>query len=163
MAEDKPGLRETAAPGSRLSFGNALPGLGIALCFAISAIFVRNGLEVLPSPLLGVTLGIVASVLAYGFWLFWISRRRRFSPVSHSGLFFQILAGVLIGLGTWARYIATDLTEVGVVLALGRVNTPLVLLLSPLFFGRKLEQVTLKVWIGAGLIVLGSLVLTFWG
>jgi uncharacterized membrane protein len=74
---------------------------------------------------------------------------------------FQILAGVLIGLGTWARYIATDLTEVGVVLALGRINTPLVLALSPLFFGRKLEHVTIKVWIGAGLIVLGSLALTF--
>jgi uncharacterized membrane protein len=164
MAEPdgRPAPAQTAEFGSRLSAANALPGLGVALCFSISAILVRNGLEALPSPLLGVTLGIVASVLAYGPWLAWISRRRKFAPVSRPAFFFQALAGVLIGLGTWARYIATDLTEVGVVLALGRINTPLVLLLSPLFFGRLQEPVTVKVWIGAGLIVLGSLVLTFW-
>jgi uncharacterized membrane protein len=145
----------------RLSFADALPGLGIALCFAISAIFVRYGLEGLPSPLLGVTLGITAAVLAYAPWLALYGRGRKFARLSPAGVAFQILAGVLIGLGTWARYIATDLTEVGVVLALGRINTPLVLLLSPLFFGRKHEPVTVRVWIGAGLIVLGSLILTF--
>ncbi len=161
MAEPELKALPGTGPQARLSWSSALPGLGIALCFAISAIFVRRGLEGLPSPLLGVTLGIVAAVLAYGPWLFFTSRRRKPARLSLTGLGFQILAGVLIGLGTWARYIATDLTEVGVVLALGRINTPLVLLLSPLFFGRKLERVTLKVWIGAALIVLGSLVLTF--
>jgi uncharacterized membrane protein len=160
MAEDE-ARRAVAAASPRLSWRDALPGLGIALCFAISAIFVRNGLAGLASPLLGVTLGIIAAVLAYWPWLFWLRRRQRFGPLTVAGVGFQILAGVLIGVGTWARYIATDLTEVGVVLALGRINTPLVLLLSPWFFGYRQEPVTLRVWIGAGLIVLGSLVLTF--
>jgi uncharacterized membrane protein len=166
MAEINPlpattGKKEGAS--RRLSLIDALPGLGVALCFSISAILVRNGLNAYNSPLMGVTIGIVASVLGYAPWLWWISRRRKFSPVSRSAIFYQALAGVLIGLGTWARYIATDLTEIGVVLALGRINTPMVLLLSPLFFGRVKEPVTLQVWIGAGLIVAGSLVTIFWG
>jgi uncharacterized membrane protein len=151
------------AVSQRLSLVDALPGLGVAFCFSISAILVRNGLNAYNSPLMGVTIGIVASVLGYAPWLWWISRRRKFAPVSRSAVFYQALAGVLIGLGTWARYIATDLTEIGVVLALGRINTPMVLLLSPLFFGRVKEPVNLQVWIGAGLIVAGSLVTIFWG
>lgn len=164
MAESDPFL--TAGNGKipddhRMRLVDALPGLGIALNFSISAILVRNGLEAFPSPLLGVTVGILAALLAYGAWMLWIRSRRTFHPLNQTAWIFQILAGVLIGLGTWARYIATDLTEVGVVLALGRINTPLVLLLSPLFFGRKQEPVTVKVWVGAGLIILGSVVLVW--
>jgi uncharacterized membrane protein len=140
----------------RIRLLDALPGLGVAFCFSISAILVRNGLEVFPYPLLGVTIGMLASVFAFGIWLLWISRRTIFNKPSRATWFFQILAGVFIGLGTWARYIATDLTEVGVVLALGRVNTPLVLLIAPFLFGRHQEPVTLKIWIGAGLIIFGS-------
>lgn len=138
-----------------------LPGLGIALCFSISAILVRNGLNAFPSPLLGVTIGMFAAVIVYGGWLLVLSRSQHFAPISRRVWLIQLLAGLLIGLGTWARYIAMDLTEIGIVLALGRVNTPLVLLLSPLLFGRKKEPVTLTVWAGAGLIILGSLVLIF--
>lgn len=138
-----------------------MPGLGIALSFAISALLVRNGLLAFPYPLLGVTIGMLAAVLAYGSWLLWVSRRGEFTSASWTAWFFQALAGILIGVGTWTRYIATDLTEIGAVLALGRVNTPLVLLLSPLLFGHKQEPVTVKVWLGAGLIIMGSVLLIF--
>lgn len=104
---------------------------------------------------------MLAAVIFYGGWLFFLARRQHFAAVSRRAWMIQLLAGLLIGLGTWARYIAMDLTEIGVVLALGRVNTPLVLLLSPLLFGRKKEPVTLTVWLGAGLIILGSLFLIF--
>jgi uncharacterized membrane protein len=152
---------ETPREQSRWRVLDFLPGLGIALCFSISAILVRNGLNAFPSPLLGVTIGMFAAVVFYGGWLFFLSRSQHFAPVSRRTWVIQLLAGLLIGLGTWARYIAMDLTEIGIVLALGRINTPLVLLLSPLLFGRKNEPVTLTVWLGAGLIVIGSLVLIF--
>ena len=154
---------ETQQKQSGLQVLDFLPGLGIALCFSISAILVRNGLEAFPSPLLGVTIGMFAAVIFYGGWLLILSRSRHFTPVSRRIWLIQLLAGLLIGLGTWARYIAMDLTEIGIVLALGRINTPLVLLLSPLLFGRKKEPVTVKVWVGAGLIILGSLILIFAG
>lgn len=154
---------ETQAEQGGLHVLDFLPGLGIALCFSISAVLVRNGLNAFPSPLLGVTIGMFAAVIFYGAWLLVLSRRQHFAPVSRRTWLIQLLAGLLIGLGTWARYIAMDLTSIGIVLALGRINTPLVLLLSPLLFGRKKEPVTLTVWLGAGLIILGSLVLIFTG
>ena len=46
---------------------------------------------------------------------------------------------------------------------LGRLNVPVVILLTPLLVGRAAENVTLRVWAGAVLIVAGSLVLNFFG
>ncbi len=137
----------------------SLFGLATAICFAISPIFIRGGLQGLPSPLLGVTLGMIACVLAYGILL---SLRRRPSAsglIPGDALFFQILAGVMVGLSTWARWIALDLAPVGTVLALGRISIPVVLLLAPLAVGQHLEQVTTRIWTGAALIVGGSLLL----
>jgi drug/metabolite transporter (DMT)-like permease len=65
-----------AAPGRAAAAWTASAfGLGAALCWAISPILVRRGLEGLPSPLLGVTIGLVAATLAYGIAL--LPRRRR--------------------------------------------------------------------------------------
>jgi uncharacterized membrane protein len=49
------------------------------------------------------------------------------------------------------------------VLALGRLNVPVVILLSPILVGKAQENVTVRVWIGAILIVAGSLILNFYG
>lgn len=51
---------------SKITWRNSLYGLGTAVCFSISPIFIRGGLEQLPSPLLGVTVGMSFSALAYG-------------------------------------------------------------------------------------------------
>lgn len=141
----------------------SLFGLGTALCFAISPIFIRNGLKGLPSPLLGVTIGMVTCVIAYGLTLLLLHGRPRGTPVPLNVLLLQFAAGGLVGLSTWARWIALDLAPVAVVLALGRINVPVVILLSPLLIGRKLERVTARVWVGAALIVSGSLLLIFYG
>ncbi len=140
-----------------------LYGLGTALSFSISPIFIRRGLDNLPSPLLGVTIGMMASTLAYGIVLFLRRNHSPHEPIPRKALMFQITAGVLVGLSTWARWLALDIAPVGVVLALGRLNVPVVILLSPLLVGQQLERVNLRVWLGAALIVAGSLVLTFFG
>lgn len=143
----------------------SLFGLGTAVCFAISPVFIRAGLEGLPSPLLGVTIGMIVCVVAYGATLL-VRRRQSVTPsvsVPRAALALQIVAGMLVGLSTWARWLALDLAPVAVVIALGRLNVPLVLVLAPLMLGRRLEPVTLRVWLGAGLIIAGSLVLIFAG
>ena len=68
---------------------------------------------------------------------------------------------MLVGLSTWARWFALDLAPVGVVVALGRLNVPIVIGLSPLLIGQHLEQVTYKVWLGGGLIIAGAFILAF--
>ena len=145
-----------------VTWRNSLFGIGTAICFAISAIFIRNGLEGLPSPLLGVTIGMVSTTLAYGVLLLFRRSQIRQGPIPHGELLIQLLAGAAVGLSTWARWIALDLAPVAVVLALGRLNVPVVLLLAPLLVGRSAERVTARVWLGAALIVAGAVLLNLY-
>ena len=127
----------------------------------MSSIFIRNGLKDLDSPLLGVTVGMVITTLAYGIILVVRRRPLHLKAISTDAILFQLVAGVLVGLATWVRWVALDMAPVAVVLGLGRLNVPVVILLSPLVVGRKQERVTGRVWLGAGLIVAGSLLLNF--
>jgi drug/metabolite transporter (DMT)-like permease len=148
------------AGGGREAHGvDALPGLACALMWAISPVLTIEGLDGLDAPLLGVTLGMVASVLAYGVFL--LGRRRRLSGavLAPDVLAFKVAAGALVALATWWRWLAIDGTDVAVVLALALVSVPIVLFLSPLLVGRHLERVTRQVWLGAGLVVGGALAL----
>jgi uncharacterized membrane protein len=153
---------EDSTAGITVTWRRSLFGLGTALCFATSAIFIRAGLEDLPSPLLGVTVGMVVTASAYGIILVFRRGPRRLGSVARDAMFFQLAAAALIGLSTWARWVALDMAPVAVVLALGRLNVPVVILLSPLLVGRQQEQVTAQVWLGAGLIIIGSLILNFY-
>ena len=136
-------------------------GLGTAICFAFSAVFIRAGLEELDSPLLGVTVGMVISTIAYGIIL--IIQREKQSKVNifQSLMLYQILAGVFVGLATWMRWVSLDLAPVGVVMSLGRLNVPVILFVAPLLVGKKEENVTKRIWIGAILTIFGSLILIF--
>jgi len=134
-------------------------GLAAALCWAISPVFTREGLKGLSSPLLGVTIGMLASAIGYGVLLLWRRSQGYRSTSSNEAFVFKIVAGVLVGLSTWWRWIALDLAPVAEVLALSLVSVPLVIVLSPLVSGKQLEQVTAMLWIGAALIVGGALVL----
>ena len=155
-------ILEDSPEGITVTWRRSLFGLGTALCFAMSAIFIRDGLEELPSPLLGVTVGMVVTASAYGLILFFRRGQTRPGPVTGDTIFFQLAAAIFIGLSTWARWIALDMAPVAVVLALGRLNVPIVILLSPLLVGRKHERVTARIWLGAGFIIIGSLILNFY-
>ena len=144
-----------------VAWRDSIYGLAVAICFSISPIFIRAGLDDLPSPLLGVTIGMIISAVAYGILI--LIRRE---PVSDrtptlDSILFQIAAGILVGLSTWMRWIALDTAPVAVVLALGRLNVPVVILVSLVLIGQEIEQVTFKVVLGAALIVVGSLILIF--
>lgn len=135
-------------------------GLSAAFCWALSPIFIRAGLEGLPSPLLGVTWGIAFSALAYGVVLLWQRERWRGSQITGDAWLFKLLAGLLVGLSTWVRWIALDLAKVAIVIALTMVSVPLVILLSPFVSGKQMENVTLTLWVGTGFILGGALLLT---
>lgn len=135
-------------------------GVGAAMLWAISPIFIRHGLSGVPSPLLAVTVGMVISVAAYGVVLL---LRRRPAAVPRDAFVAKIVAGVLVGLSVWARWIAVALAPVGVVLALTLLSVPVVMTLSPLVAGRHLEHVTPRVWLGAACTVGGSLALVLLG
>ena len=145
-----------------VTWRNSLFGIGTAICFAISAIFIRHGLEDMPSPLLGVTIGMVITAIAYGVLLLFRRKQIRQGSIPLDAWLFQIAAGAIVGLATWARWIALDIAPVAVVMALGRTNVPVVIFLAPLLVGRKLERVTVRVWLGAGLIIAGAVLLNLY-
>jgi drug/metabolite transporter (DMT)-like permease len=148
------------AGGGRAARGlDALPGLACAFMWAVSPVLTLEGLEGLDSPLLGVTLGMAASVAAYGVFLAGRRRPVRAGVIAREALAFKLAAGLLVALATWWRWVAIDGTSVAVVLALALLSVPVVLFLSPLLMGRHLESVTVRVWIGAGLMIGGSLAL----
>jgi uncharacterized membrane protein len=160
--------REQAPPASQdtdpieVTWRNSLFGLGTAICFAISAIFIRNGLEGLPSPLLGVSVGMAITTVIYGVVLLLRRKHIQQGPIPWDAWLFQVAAGAFVGLATWARWIALDMAPVAVVMALGRTNVPVVIFLAPLLVGRTAERVTARVWLGAALIVAGAAILNLY-
>jgi len=138
---------------------DSLFGLGTACAWAISPVLIRKGLALFDHPLLGLTIGLVASVAAYALALAVRRVTVRAEAFTRDALVFKLGAGVFVALSTWGRWVALDRTTVAVVLALGLMSIPIVLVLSPVVVGRHLERVTGWIWLGAGLVIAGSLLL----
>ena len=134
----------------------SLFGLGTALCWAVSPVLIRRGLQDLPSPLLGVTIGLVAATLAYGLALLRPGGRRL--EVSREAIAWKLGAAVLVGVSTWTRWYAVALVPVAVVLGLGLLSVPTVMAAAPLLVGRQAERVTPAVLAGSALVVAGAAV-----
>lgn len=109
--------------------------------------------------MLGVTIGVTASALSYAIILLWQRERWIGVPIKNEAWTFKLLAGLLVGLSTWMRWVALDLAPIAVVLALTMISSPLVILLAPLISGKHLERVTAMLWAGTGLILGGALLL----
>jgi DME family drug/metabolite transporter len=143
-----------------LRWQDSLPGVATAFLWALSPVFTVEGLEELDSPLLGVTIGLVLSAVAYALVLAATPGERRSArDLPREGVALKLVSGVLVALAIWGRWEALDLADVGVVLALNLLAVPTVLLLAPVIAGRHLEHVDARIWLGAGLVVAGSLIL----
>lgn len=150
---------EETIPELQTGLSGSIFGLITALTWALSPIFIKKGLEDLDSPILGVTIGMVASTLAYGILM--LLRRNHISktPITGGLWLNQIMAGVLTGLGTLFRWIALDLAPVAVVVTLGRFNMIVVIVISSFMTGKYAEKMTWKVWLGAALVIAGAVIL----
>lgn len=152
------GISGEGGPRRRGAAFYPLFGLGAALAWAVSPIFIRRGLAVADRPLLGVAIGIFAATVIYGCVL--IARRQRFlSQVGMRALLLKILAGVLVGFATVSRWYALSVVEVTVVLSLGLLSVPTVMVFARLIASRQLERATSQVLAGAALVVAGALIL----
>jgi len=146
-------------------FLQSLAGLGTALCFSSSSIFIRYGLETIPSPLIGVTIGMVFCTFAYGLILLIRFRKQneeeKKNSYSKQGILLLLFGGMFLGFGTLSRWIAIDMAPIAIVIGLSGLTVPVVLMLSPILMGRSLENVTIRLWFGAGLVIIGASLITF--
>jgi drug/metabolite transporter (DMT)-like permease len=145
--------------GKSVAPADAVFGLGCAVMWAISPVLTVKALDGLTSPLLGVTLGMLAAVAAYGVALAGRGSALALRRIAGSTLSVKLVAGLLVALATWWRWVALDGADVSVVLALNLLSVPIVLFLAPRLAGRHAEVVDGRVWVGAALVVAGSLVL----
>ena len=139
---------------------DALPGLGCAFLWALSPIFIVRGLKGFDSAVAGLTVGLLVAVAAFvPAYALWRGSGRAWQAVTGSAVWLKLLAGVLVAVSTWGRWVALEDATVGVVLALSLLSVPVVLLLAPVMAGRHVERVTAGLWAGASLVVSGALIL----
>ena len=133
---------------------------GTAFMWSLSAVLTVEALEGLDSPLLGVTLGLLAATAALGGALV---ARGSFVPavrsIARNTLALKVAAAVLVAFATWFRLLALDETDVAVALAANLVSVPVVLVLAPMLVGRHLEQADARIWGGGALVAGGILAL----
>jgi drug/metabolite transporter (DMT)-like permease len=132
---------------------------GTAFMWALSAVLTVEALEGLDSPLLGVTLGLLAATAALGGVLLARGSLGAIRSIARNTLALKLLAAVLVAFATWFRLLALDETDVAVVLATNLLAVPITLTLAPLMVGRHLETANARVWLGGLLVVTGVLAL----
>ncbi len=132
---------------------------GTAFMWSLSAVLTVEALEGLDSPLLGVTLGLLAATAALGGALVARGSFGGIRTIARNTLALKLFAAVLVAFATWFRLLALGETDVAVVLATNLVGVPITLLLAPLMVGRHLAQADARVWGGGALVVAGVLAL----
>jgi len=132
---------------------------GTAFMWALSAVLTVEALKGLDSPLLGVTLGLLAATATLGGALLARGSFGAIRSIAAGSLALKLSAAVLVAFATCFRLLALGETDVAVVLATNLVGVPITLVLAPLLVGRHLEQADARVWGGGLLVVAGVLAL----
>ena len=133
--------------------------LATAAAWALSPILTVEGLEGLDSPLLGVVIGMLAASLCFAILLGVSSEPLRGGLGEREALGLKLIAGVIVAIATWWRWISLEDTAVAVMLALQLTSVPTVLVFAPIVSGRHIEIVTRRIWAGAVLVIAGALLL----
>jgi drug/metabolite transporter (DMT)-like permease len=133
--------------------------LGTAFMWSLSAVLTVKALEGLDSPLLGVTLGLLAATVALGGALLARGSFGAIRSIARNTLTLKLSAAVLVAFATWFRLLALGETDVAVVLATNLVAVPITLVLAPMMVERHLEQADARVWLGGLLVAVGVLAL----
>jgi drug/metabolite transporter (DMT)-like permease len=132
---------------------------GTAFMWALSAVLTVEALTGLDSPLLGVTLGLLAATATLGGALLARGSLGAIRSIARNTLALKVLAAVLVAFATWFRLLALHETDVAVVLASNLTSVPVTLVLAPIVVGRHLEQADARIWLGGLLVVAGVLTL----
>ena len=159
------GVRHLSQPTNkeRSTQGNPMFGLAAAGSFSVSAVLIRSGLATGAGSLPGLWVGFLVAFAIYAV-VFSVTRDHPGKPVNAvqmQAYLIQILAGAAMAFGMWFRYIAMNTVPIGVVTALGRLNIPLILIVSPWILKTRLDAPNLAVWLGSLLIIGGATLIVF--
>lgn len=132
--------------------------LATALCWAVSPLLIRAGLARFDAPVLGVTVGLAATTVAYAAVVAAVGGRRPDAAQAvRPPIVLLLVAGTLVGLAIWWQWTAFDLAPVAPVLAVMQLSAPVVALVAPLVSRDPLEHGGLLLWVGLALVLAGAL------
>lgn len=134
-------------------------GLGTALCWGSSPVFVFGALETIDSPLMVALIGMAASTVVYGALVAVAPGRARRAAVSRRTWALAALAGTFVATGIWMMWTAFEHTPVAVVLAILQFTPPMVALAARWFARDEASGSLVRLWIGIAGIVGGSWIL----
>jgi len=136
----------------------SIPWLGLvaAISWGTSPLFIRWGLEGLPRPIVGVTIGMTAAMLSYSA-LLTLTRRWKRTLLPRPNLPWMGAAGLLAAAAIAAQWTSYDLITIAVAITIMQLSVPVVILTAPVIVGERMERITAPVVAGALMIVAGSI------
>lgn len=132
--------------------------LGAAACWGTSPIFIRWGLEGLPDPIVGVTVGVTAASLLYAgtLGLGLLPTKKAAKGVAS----WTFIAAVFVAAALAAQWISFEQIDVGVAIALMQLAAPVVVITAPFVIGGESERITGRLVAGMVAILSGSVMAT---
>ncbi len=132
--------------------------LGAAICYAISSVLIRQGMvEEMAPPLVGATVSLFWGTLVLVPQT--IASMQSFRHADRRGHALFFLAGVAASVGLMANFYGLSVAPVVVVTPLTSISPLVTILLAGLFL-KRLEKVTIRIVLGAVLVVTGVVIIT---
>ncbi|MGH8916110.1 MAG: EamA family transporter [Acidimicrobiia bacterium] len=138
-------------------------GLATAVSWGSSPLLIRWGLEGLPSPMIGVSIGLLAASLVYAIVLLVTRRRRAAGSIPRDVLRWVLVAGVLVAFAIAMQWIAFDLLTVAIVVTLIQLQVPTVIVTAPWLMGSAGERLSPSLLAGAAAVFSGSVLVVLAG
>jgi len=129
-----------------------------ALCYSTNPVLVKLGLRISNEPLLGASIGMMASTVVYVAYFCLTGQIRDLFAIPRWVKWYFVLAGLFSTLGVFSFFAALQHIPAAVVAPLTSV-APLVTLTLSHFLLKEMEQITRADVVGTVLIVLGVVLL----
>jgi uncharacterized membrane protein len=130
-----------------------------ALFFSFAVVTRKMGLNILDSPIFGVTVGFVTSMVIYSFVCLGSKKMRSSITVKKQDLPYFFGAGISLTAAWLTMFYALSYGEAIIVTPLANLHPLFVVILSYFFLG-KIDKITGGIMLGAGVVVAGVLLIT---
>jgi len=135
--------------------------LAASLLAGCSQVLRKVGMGAVPHPILAAAVTASSSFVVSSLTLWIVEKKQETLKLNRQCVPWYLAAGVVVSIAMTSIYYALDLGKVTVVIPVASTGPFFSLLLSALFL-RDVERVTLKIVLGAALIVGGVLLITLW-
>ena len=134
--------------------GDLIFPLVAAILYAFAVVLRKKGLNILNSPIFGVTVGFTTSLIAYSTLFVFFKRTRRYLSFKRDDLLMFSAAGVSLAAAWLFLFYALSFGDVITVVPLASLH-PLVVVGLSYFFLKEIEKITRKIVLGVLIVVVG--------